>query len=161
MGRDCWQHAMSSDTVTAEEIQSKLILETFRNFEKFLFLINAGDHYNAGFELGKSLHYLQDSYSPSHTSRSADGQILAFYDYATQSPVHHEEGDYPSRSTAAYLNAAAQTQNMIQLFLNRSALPDRIAPFYMVAPGIKVGLAGEGLGPPRNTLNPQTLWNAR
>jgi hypothetical protein len=46
-----------------------------------------------GFEIGQRLHTIQDLYTPSHTERNANGEIVRFQDYGAQSSVYHAEKD--------------------------------------------------------------------
>ena len=90
-GEDAWQHGMKAGKMTGSDIQKKLIQETTALFLQFQSHIAAGKCEEAAFALGKALHYLQDTYSPSHVGRNKLGNIVQFYDYNAQSPGVHGE----------------------------------------------------------------------
>ncbi len=96
--------------------------------------------------MGKALHYLQDTNTPSHGTRDSEtGQITAFYDYAKQSPYLHKLGDKPEIGGSVFNNAVDQTSVMIRLFLAGNA--EGIPAFFELAPKADIGIAGEDYGP--------------
>jgi len=159
MGSESWQHFMSSGTATAQDIQSKVVGATALNFQSFSAFRTKGDYHSAGFELGKSLHYLQDSYSASHVDREllANGMlgpITGIHDYSRQSTHRHAGADNPGRNSVSYRNALLQTKQMIRLYLNGRGTAQDIAPFYNLLPGAAFGTPGAGFELPPNTINP-------
>ncbi len=155
MGSESWQHFMSSGPATAQDIQSKVVAATAENFGRFSAFRAGGDYHNAGFELGKSLHYLQDSYSTSHVHREGPfGPIKSIHDYSQQSTHKHAGADNPGRNSPSYRSALAQTKNLIRLYLSGRGTAADFAPFYQMVSGAASGIAGEEYGLPANTIFP-------
>lgn len=137
-----WQHGMGDNTISAVDLQTKMISGSIENMQKFSVYVNNGNYYDAGFELGKTMHYLQDTYTPSHAQRDAKtGQITDFYDYVLQSPTLHAGQDKPKPGSAVYNTALKNSQDLIMMFLNGS--PEDMSGFFLLAPKVSIGDAGD------------------
>lgn len=139
-GELSWQHGMGDDSMSASEVQDKMITGSLFNYVTFKDYIGKGNYYDAGFELGKTLHYLQDTYTPSHTERDAGGRITAFYDYNVQSPALHDKADKPELGGHVYNTAAQQSQILIMMFLTGKT--SDISGFFQLAPKVQIGKPG-------------------
>jgi hypothetical protein len=136
-----WQHGMGDNTISAVGLQTKIISGSIENMNKFSEYVKNGNYYDAGFELGKTMHYLQDTYTPSHAQRDAKtGQITALYDYVLQSPTLHAGGDKPKPGSPVYNNALQHSQDLIMMFLNGS--PDDMAGFFSLDADVTIGYPG-------------------
>ena len=102
-GKEQWQHAMYSASLNASRDERKdaqikainKIIEITHQMQRAIFSNNGSDGIpcECGFLLGKMLHYLQDSFTPSHAKRAASGVIEKLYQYNIQSPKLHTKGD--------------------------------------------------------------------
>jgi len=109
--------------------------------------------YSAGFALGKALHYLQDSYTPSHTQRNKQtGLIEAFYDYSRQSPTLHVKDDRATWMSSPYRTSVAKSRDMTRVFF--SGNPAGIRGFYDMATNPDSGIPGERYAPRSGAINP-------
>jgi hypothetical protein len=134
-----------------------VVAGTLANFESFSSLIEKGDYYNAGFALGKSLHYLQDSYSEAHTKRDSQGRIIGIYDYAQQSPPKHAHADKPARDSASYKNALEKTATMIRMHFSGAVSSMGVRQFYAFGKRVEYGVPGEHFDRPKNIISPTDL----
>jgi RHS repeat-associated protein len=141
-GATAWQHGMmGSAQDTPSSVESRLVCGTEDAFAEFRRFTEEGNYYDAGFALGKILHYLQDTHTPSHLRRDPKtGLITAMYDYNSQSPSLHGDADKPGFSHPVYKNAVSRTQAMVLLFMSGDAKD--IASFYQLAPGATIGGGG-------------------
>lgn len=81
-------HAMQgNDFLSGAQIKEKLINSSLTAVDQFKHSL-----YCDAYELGKALHYLHDSRTPSH-AKVAGGVIIQFYNYAEQDPYEHAQGD--------------------------------------------------------------------
>jgi RHS repeat-associated protein len=99
----------------------------------------------AGFELGKALHTLADSYAPPHTSRAVTtmpdgtlvfGAITRFQDYTVQDGDLHRHDDHPGAdayTTAAAANAAFQCAELLKRF-RANAEPSAVRAWLLAGP---------------------------
>ena len=153
-GATAWQHGTGSGQ-SAQSIQSSLVGGTEACLTEFSACAGQGNWYDAGFALGKALHYLQDTHTPSHVQRNSVGQITAFYDYNLQSPTRHAKADKPSWWNPVYRNAVRQTQGMVLLFLSGNA--GGIGEFFEAGPTVDVGIPGEGYERRSGAISPMDL----
>ena len=105
--------------------------------------VESGNCEQAAFSLGKALHYLQDSYSESHTER-VGGRIHMFQNYGLQSAHLHEGADNPSPGSDLFGNAVGATSSFICMAsdkrLSEGQLRSRLANvFFQLAPGAVAG----------------------
>ena len=140
-GGQSWQHGMGDASMTAVGLQTEIINGSLSCMNGYSDCVSVGNYYDAGFALGKALHYLQDTYTPSHAQRDAKtGQITAFFDYCAQSPKLHAIEDKPRFGGPVYNVAVQQSQDLINIFINGS--PEDIAGAYQLAPKVQYGGAG-------------------
>lgn len=97
-----WQHGMGEDT---SKIRENLIEDTVKRVTAYRKLMEKGDTAKAARELGIVLHYLEDTWTPSHVARGSDGKIKHMYDYTKQSPKLHGEQDTPDLDSSTLRNA--------------------------------------------------------
>jgi len=152
-GDRAWQHAMYANQMTAAQIQSTLVEQTA------LLIEQARDHNKrnecdkAAFALGKALHYLQDSWTPSHVARNRAGQITRFQDYLAQSPTLHAEADALNQYDAAFGPHVDRSVALIKVFLNDKIAGERLKThlqenFYQMSKAATAG-GTEGAYKPR------------
>ena len=79
-----------------QQIQDRL-LRAIRQYRDAAPL--ADKHY---FELGQSIHTIEDLYTPSHTARNRDGEITRFQSYNAQSPAYHATADVFDQNPDAF-----------------------------------------------------------
>jgi hypothetical protein len=140
-GSQSWQHGMGDATMTAAGLHAEIINGSLSCMNGFSDCASVGNYYDAGFELGKALHYLQDTYTPSHAQRDAKtGQITAFFDYVAQSPTLHAAEDKPRLGGPVYKIAVQQSQTLINIFLNGS--PEDISGLFQLDSGVTIGDPG-------------------
>jgi RHS repeat-associated protein len=140
-GELSWQHGMGDKTMTAADLQSKMIAGSLENMGSYTECVGKGNYYDAGFALGKTLHYLQDTYTPSHAERDIKtGQITAFFDYNPQSPALHATEDKSAFGGPVYNTAVQQSQTLILMFLNGKTAD--IPSFFQLAPRVQIGEPG-------------------
>jgi hypothetical protein len=101
------------------------------------------------------LRYLQDTYTPSHAGRNAEGQIIAFYDYNVQSPTKHGDADKPGLNSTVFKTAVQQSQSLIGVFLKdgSGAMPG----LFQIVPDADIGIPGPRFGRPENITSPLDL----
>jgi len=107
-------HAMATKGLTAEQIQSKLVDATAELIKVFRDELSKGNVCAAAYALGEALHYYQDSWTESHTVRTASGAISQFQDYTEQSPKLHADADYLVQGTAAFNAMVARSIGFLQ-----------------------------------------------
>jgi RHS repeat-associated protein len=140
-GELSWQHGMALPDEKAADVQEKLIQSVQDSMDRYKRHVQEGNYYEAGFELGKALHYLQDTHTPSHTRRDPKtGQIIAFYGYEAQSPKLHGEADKPKRSSRVTKKAIKQSQAMISHF--QSGDSEGIEKLFEIDPEASTGRSG-------------------
>jgi RHS repeat-associated protein len=87
-------HSMQNNEKTADELTQKIkaqILTYFNNGRK---LYDECKFKEAGVEIGKGLHTIQDSFSKAHVVRDPfTGEITQFENYSAQDPHLHEKAD--------------------------------------------------------------------
>ncbi len=136
-----WQHGMSEEGMTADGLQSQIIAGSMENMKSYGECAGKGNYYDAGFALGKTLHYIQDTYTPSHAERDVKtGQITAFFDYISQSPALHTTEDKPAFGGPVYKTAVQQSQVLILMFLNGKTAD--IPGLFQLAPRVQIGEPG-------------------
>jgi len=97
-----WQHSMGEGT---EEVVEDVVQGSVDQAKEYWRLTSEGRDFEAGVQLGRGLHFVQDSYSESHTARGPDGKLQKTFDYNPQSPKLHKRSDivpetHPSRQAA-------------------------------------------------------------
>jgi RHS repeat-associated protein len=97
-----WQHGMGQDSA---EIREKLIENTLSRIQAYNEYVEKGDFRNAGRQLGTMMHYLEDTWTPSHTARDAEERITYMFDYSKQSPKLHGLEDKFSADSSTQSNA--------------------------------------------------------
>jgi hypothetical protein len=155
-GKLSWQHGMGDAGMNATDVEAKIVAGSLANLAAYQECGSKGNYYDAGFELGKTLHYLQDTYTPSHAERDpTTGQITAFYDYNVQSPTRHGEADKPGLDSAVFNTAVRHSQSLIGIFLkdNSGAMPG----LFQVTPNADIGIPGRRFGPGENIISPLDL----
>ncbi len=151
-----WQHGMSEKGMTAGGLQSKMVSGSLDNMARFTDNVSKGNYYDAGFELGKTLHYLQDTYTPSHVERNAKGQITAFFDYNLQSPTLHAKEDKPEFRGPVYNTAALQSQTLIMMFLKGQTTG--IAGLFQTDPDVRIGEPGRRFVTEKEMIAPTDIF---
>ncbi len=162
-GGQSWQHGMGDATLTAAGLQTEIITGSLSCMNGFSDCVSLGNYYDAGFALGKALHYLQDTYTPSHAQRDAKtGQITAFFDYCAQSPKLHTVEDKPRFGGPVYNVAVQQSQSLINIFLNGN--PEDISGLFQLDSGVTIGDPGgfisneQQIGPKELSSEFENVW---
>jgi RHS repeat-associated protein len=107
-----WQHGMGEDQ---EAIQKQIIYDTVKRITSYQSYLANGDIENAARELGIVMHYLQDTWTPSHTARDESGAITYMYDYTKQSPKLHGLADEPESDSTTMQNAIKSSAELLKL----------------------------------------------
>jgi hypothetical protein len=107
-----WQHGMGED---ANEIRKKLIADTVDRLGAYRKYMENGETGKAAQELGVVLHYVEDTWTPSHVARDNDGKIKYMYDYTEQSPKLHAEQDKPDHDSATIRNATKAGVDLLRI----------------------------------------------
>jgi hypothetical protein len=125
-GEMTWLHAMpDKDTPnSAREFQQRLADYVAAQIAEYRRLLDAGDPYRAGFELGKAMHLIHDSYSPSHTVRDADGVIQRYQFFGAQSPALHKKEDNIDQHSPLFRKVQKVTADLVTLANDRSISGD-------------------------------------
>ncbi len=145
-GDTAWEHSMSVAGMSAQQLQQQLVDGSMDLIHQYRQELNAHECEKAAFDLGKLLHYLQDSFTPSHALRE-NGGISSFLDYTKQSAGNHAKEDAPLMNSDFFSGALNGTIDLICL-LNDPALSDDVIRlqleqnFYRLNPGVTVGKPG-------------------
>ncbi|MDA8099421.1 MAG: hypothetical protein M0042_07340 [Nitrospiraceae bacterium] len=107
-----WQHGMGEDTI---EIRKKLIADTIDRAAVYKEYIKNGDAGKAARELGIILHYVEDTWTPSHVARDDEGRIKYMFDYTKQSPKLHSEQDEAGHDSVTIRNATAAGTELLKI----------------------------------------------
>ena len=166
LGPGSWQHFMYYKNKTALQIQGSVVGASVDSFIGFTQSRSANNWHAAGFELGKSMHYLHDSYTPSHTRRDEkSGLIAGIYDYEKQNVQKHALYDFPGRKSYTYMEALSQSEKMILLYFSGATdMQQSVLGFYPMRPRVKIDIPGSGFNrdrviPPDKIIDElKTLW---
>ncbi len=107
-----WQHGMGED---AEAIRESLISDTVDWVISYKKFVKNGETGKAAQELGVVLHYVEDTWTPSHVARDEQGNIKFMFDYTKQSPTLHAEQDMPDHNSATMLNATKAGVDLLKI----------------------------------------------
>jgi hypothetical protein len=134
-GENAWQHGMKAGNMTGPELQNKLREESAKLIEQYQTLLDEGKCEEAAFALGQALHYMQDTYSPSHVIRDANG-IKEFLDYNKQSAGLHAGAEDLVKNPGLRDSVTEKTVELIKIAgPTPGSFPIRQAP----------GMSGEAL----------------
>jgi len=141
-GDKAWQHAMATAGLSAKQIQDKLVGGAASFIEQFRRDLANEKCCEAAFALGQALHYLQDSWTESHTRRDAQGRIELFQDYSLQSPTLHARKDFLRRGTPQFEAQVARSIEFLRFAsssrLSGEALREEIRRrFFPLAPKLR------------------------
>ncbi len=145
LGDDVFWHSMATknpetgDFYSPQDMQKKMVDRIIDGYNDAL---NAKDDRTKGFEIGRSLHTLQDSFSPSHTVRGncGTGPISQFQDYSQQDHgkhanddvLHYANGDFPS-TKSSYFAAQDASQQLLE-HLKNGTDPDAVQKWLTSGP---------------------------
>lgn len=94
-GENQFWHSMTPPGAKGSaDVKGKIMAQANAWFDAAL-AVKDKDPRAAGELMGHVLHMVQDSWSPSHTSRNKDGTIKEFYDFAKQDSADHEKLEAP------------------------------------------------------------------
>jgi hypothetical protein len=154
-GDTAWQHGTSSRENSAEDMQRMLVNGVRQQMREFSEHAKAGRWREAGVAVGRALHYLQDTYTPSHAYRDPEtGTIIEFFDYAKQSPYLHALADRPEVGGAVFNNAVEQSTALLKLFL--SGNDEGVEGFFAIDDDAFTGRPGE-YAPRPEGINPVVI----
>jgi RHS repeat-associated protein len=133
-------HAMGKTEQTAEKVRDDITKETQKRIDRYKELIKKGKNDEAYFELGQALHYLTDSWTPSHAVRDGKtGEIEMFQDYNKQDLNKHKESDnLYDTSPELYKKVVTVCTNMIK-DTNKGTLD--LSKYYKMKQGAKVDVS--------------------
>lgn len=145
-----WQHGMTDGTMTAQGMQDMLVDQTAELIGTYRTNLY-GNEINpeaAGRALGEALHYLQDTWTPSHAERDERGNLKAFYNYAEQGPGWHAGADVVRMWTPEPQKSIAVSADLMRLADSRDVTGDALRQrlregFYPLAEKVQMGGAGD------------------
>jgi YD repeat-containing protein len=123
-----WHSMSPSSSMTNMEVRERIIGQML---EWYQHASNAEDRTVGLFHIGKILHTVHDSYSPSHTVRNADGEVQQFQDYRLQDGDLHgqpdkvPESDRSGRYENYYYARAREASVKVLGLYNQGASPDQ------------------------------------
>jgi RHS repeat-associated protein len=89
-----WHSMSSAADKSAVDVRNKIIAQTSEWYDQGIKHFASGKYDEAGKELGKVLHMVQDSWSPAHVARDPKtGRIAGFQNYSLQDSAKHGEVD--------------------------------------------------------------------
>ena len=130
-GSDMWMHGMRTKGQSAQAIRDQIVNDQVSLIEEYR------KNPCNGFPLGKALHYLQDTRTPSHTWWK-NGSIYRFQDYNAQSPYLHKLADQtPVNNISGLSDDFIGIANDVNLA--NGALKIKIEALYPLAPDAEGG----------------------
>jgi len=124
-------HGMATPGLDAKETQLAIVIWIEEQYKKAL---AADNPYERGFEIGKALHTLADTYAPSHTVREwREGipmEIKRFQDYELQDPKMHAKGDSIFKNPVAAGMATLKSAELLEA-LRRKVPVEVIRPYLL------------------------------
>jgi hypothetical protein len=96
------------------------------------------DPSRAYLNLGIAVHILTDTWTPSHATRNANGNIRLFQDYNSQSLHYHARNDnLIENQPQFYSDAVKQSAQLIRMATGDG--PVNTSSFFTLAPGGRIG----------------------
>jgi len=129
-----------------------LLDATVELINKARLLEKKGKHDDAAFLLGTALHYMHDSYTPSHATRNEAGEITRFQEYNAQSPTLHGNADVLNQNDPDFKAHVDRSVKLLEVYANsqltgealRNHLKDN---FYQISDGAQAGKTEGGYAP--------------
>jgi RHS repeat-associated protein len=118
-----WQHGMGEDTETIRDVIVNESVKSIITYKKY---VEKGETAKAAQELGIVLHYVEDSWTPSHVARDDEGKIKYMYDYTKQSPKLHAEQDKADHDSATIRNATSAGVELLEIIKEHGDNPKEL-----------------------------------
>lgn len=109
-----WWHGTYSGEANGQEMVDKIVRWSIQNIALARVSFSRGHVEQAGEELGRFLHTVEDTYAPSHVCRRSSGEIVRFQDYGTQDPALHAKGDLKEYNELRYAQAARAVRRLLR-----------------------------------------------